>query len=152
MSANPFVADAATSADPQDKYIVPGLERGLRLLAEFSARDRVLSAADLSRRLNVPRSTVFRLLATLSAEKLRAEFGAASIEYFSKDNAAVGATAVSTRAKTTRIHHTHLLRKSTQRRIVRRISRRRARDLAQRGAEEGDLVGRAAVAARPRSA
>lgn len=35
----------------------------------------------------------FRLLATLSAEKLRAEFGAAGIEYFSKDNAAVGATA-----------------------------------------------------------
>ena len=35
----------------------------------------------------------FRLLATLSAEKLRAEFGAASIEHFYKENAAVGATA-----------------------------------------------------------
>ena len=76
MSANPTAAvadataptaNAETENDSQDKYIVPGLERGLRLLAEFSARDRVLSAADLSRRLNVPRSTVFRLLATLEA-------------------------------------------------------------------------------------
>lgn len=66
MSAIPETI-AALSVDAQDKYIVPGLERGLRLLAEFSARDRVLSAADLSRRLNVPRSTVFRLLATLEA-------------------------------------------------------------------------------------
>ncbi|SCU87602.1 Transcriptional regulator IclR family [Cupriavidus necator] len=49
----------------QDKYIVPGLERGLRLLAEFSSRERTLSAAELARRLKVPRSTVFRLLATL---------------------------------------------------------------------------------------
>ena len=53
------------SEDIQDKYIVPGLERGLRLLAEFSRRARTLSAADLARRLKVPRSTVFRLLATL---------------------------------------------------------------------------------------
>lgn len=71
MSANPSTLPPATPATPtaeiQDKYIVPGLERGLRLLAEFSARDRVLSAADLSRRLDVPRSTVFRLLATLEA-------------------------------------------------------------------------------------
>ncbi|NUT13632.1 MAG: IclR family transcriptional regulator [Cupriavidus sp.] len=49
----------------QDKYIVPGLERGLRLLGEFSSRERTLSAAELARRLKVPRSTVFRLLATL---------------------------------------------------------------------------------------
>jgi len=49
----------------QDKYIVPGLERGLRLLGEFSSKDRTISAADLARRLKVPRSTVFRLLATL---------------------------------------------------------------------------------------
>lgn len=66
MSANPETA-AVVNAEGLDKYIVPGLERGLRLLAEFSARDRVLSAADLSRRLDVPRSTVFRLLATLES-------------------------------------------------------------------------------------
>lgn len=49
----------------QDKYIVPGLERGLRLLGEFSRAERTLSAAELARRLQAPRSTVFRLLATL---------------------------------------------------------------------------------------
>ncbi|WP_019447219.1 IclR family transcriptional regulator [Cupriavidus sp. BIS7] len=65
MSANPL--SSAQPAEAEDKYIVPGLERGLRLLAEFSARDRVLSAAELSRRLNVPRSTVFRLLVTLES-------------------------------------------------------------------------------------
>ena len=51
--------------DVQEKYIVPGLERGLRLLCEFSHKDRVLSAPELARRLKVPRSTVFRLLTTL---------------------------------------------------------------------------------------
>lgn len=56
--------DQATD-DSQDRYIVPGLERGLRLLQEFSSRERTLSAADLARRLKLPRSTVFRLLATL---------------------------------------------------------------------------------------
>ena len=33
----------------------------------------------------------FKLLAMLSAEKLKAEFGLASIEHFHKENAAVGA-------------------------------------------------------------
>ncbi|CAG9169008.1 IclR family transcriptional regulator [Cupriavidus respiraculi] len=51
--------------DLQERYIVPGLERGLRLLGEFSRQERQLSAAELARRLKVPRSTVFRLLATL---------------------------------------------------------------------------------------
>ena len=45
--------DADLLKDPQDKYIVPGLERGLLLLCEFS------------RRLALPRSTIFRLLTTL---------------------------------------------------------------------------------------
>ena len=57
--------DTHPADDTQDKYIVPGLERGLRLLGEFSGRQRTLSAAELARRLNAPRSTVFRLLATL---------------------------------------------------------------------------------------
>jgi DNA-binding IclR family transcriptional regulator len=51
--------------DLQDKYQVPGLERGLRLLCEFDRHNRHLSAPELARRLNVPRSTVFRLLTTL---------------------------------------------------------------------------------------
>lgn len=49
----------------QDKYIVPGLERGLLLLCEFSRQNRTLTAPELARRLALPRSTVFRLLTTL---------------------------------------------------------------------------------------
>lgn len=48
-----------------DKYIVPALERGLRLLGEFSRDSRTLGAPELARRLDLPRSTVFRLLSTL---------------------------------------------------------------------------------------
>jgi DNA-binding IclR family transcriptional regulator len=48
-----------------DRYTVPGLERGLRILAEFSRREPRLTAPELARRLGVPRSTVFRLLMTL---------------------------------------------------------------------------------------
>ena len=51
--------------DGADKYTVPGLERGLRLLCEFSRHERNLSAPELAKRLDVPRSTVFRLLTTL---------------------------------------------------------------------------------------
>lgn len=47
------------------RYTVPALERGLRLLGEFSRQDRVLGAPELARRLNIPRSTVFRMLSTL---------------------------------------------------------------------------------------
>jgi DNA-binding IclR family transcriptional regulator len=48
-------------------YVVPGLERGLRILAEFSLLEPALSAADLARRLKIPRTTVFRLVQTLEA-------------------------------------------------------------------------------------
>jgi len=48
-----------------DRYTVPGLERGLRLLGEFSRSEPVLTAPELAQRLGVPRSTVFRLLVTL---------------------------------------------------------------------------------------
>ncbi|MDE2611366.1 MAG: IclR family transcriptional regulator [Burkholderiales bacterium] len=50
-----------------NKYAVPGLERGLRILMEFSKQEPVLNGAELSRRLDVPRSTVFRLLQTLES-------------------------------------------------------------------------------------
>ncbi|WP_430447434.1 MAG: IclR family transcriptional regulator [Pseudomonas piscis] len=59
--------DSDLLKDPQDKYIVPGLERGLLLLCEFSRRNRTLTAPELARRLALPRSTIFRLLATLEA-------------------------------------------------------------------------------------
>lgn len=49
------------------RYMVPGLERGLRLLCEFSREEPALTGAELARRLGAPRSTVFRLLMTLEA-------------------------------------------------------------------------------------
>ncbi|WP_233836749.1 IclR family transcriptional regulator [Paraburkholderia sp. ZP32-5] len=48
-------------------YLVPGLERGLRMLSEFSAREPELGAPELSKRIGIPRSTTFRLLQTLEA-------------------------------------------------------------------------------------
>jgi DNA-binding IclR family transcriptional regulator len=48
-----------------ERYTVPGLERGLRILSEFKRGEPHLSAPELARRLAVPRSTVFRLLVTL---------------------------------------------------------------------------------------
>lgn len=48
-----------------NRYIVPGLERGLRLLQLFDRRQRTLGPPEISRLLGVPRSTVFRLLQTL---------------------------------------------------------------------------------------
>jgi DNA-binding IclR family transcriptional regulator len=48
-----------------DRYNVPALERGLRVLCEFSRDNRTLSAPELARRFELPRSTVFRLLSTL---------------------------------------------------------------------------------------
>ncbi|MDQ0126558.1 MULTISPECIES: IclR family transcriptional regulator [Pseudomonas] len=57
--------DSDLLKDAQDKYIVPGLERGLLLLCEFSRRNRTLTAPELARRLALPRSTIFRLLTTL---------------------------------------------------------------------------------------
>jgi DNA-binding IclR family transcriptional regulator len=67
---------ASGAADPADTfdegaasstYLVPGLERGLRILAEFSAREPVLGAPELSKRIGIPRTTTFRLLQTLEA-------------------------------------------------------------------------------------
>ncbi|MDR5752272.1 MULTISPECIES: IclR family transcriptional regulator [unclassified Caballeronia] len=56
--------DASASSST---YLVPGLERGLRILAEFSAREPVLGAPELSKRIGIPRTTTFRLLQTLEA-------------------------------------------------------------------------------------
>lgn len=51
--------------DGSEKYTVPALERGLRLLGEFGRDSRTLGAPELARRLDLPRSTVFRMLSTL---------------------------------------------------------------------------------------
>jgi DNA-binding IclR family transcriptional regulator len=52
-------------ATGKNRYIVPGLERGLRLLELFGRQTQTLGAPDISRALGVPRSTVFRLIQTL---------------------------------------------------------------------------------------
>ncbi|HJV27741.1 MAG TPA: IclR family transcriptional regulator [Aromatoleum sp.] len=59
------MSDDNSLDNPGSKYSVPALERGLRLLGEFSRHDPVLSAPELARRLDLPRSTVFRMLSTL---------------------------------------------------------------------------------------
>jgi len=48
-----------------DRYNVPGLARGLHLLMQFNRDERELSGAELSRRLGLPRASVFRMLFTL---------------------------------------------------------------------------------------
>lgn len=60
-----MLEDANVNEDK--RYTVPALERGLRLLGEFSRQNRVLGAPELARRLNIPRSCVFRMLNTLEA-------------------------------------------------------------------------------------
>ena len=56
---------APAQASSDERYLVPGLARGLQLLACFSRSERELTGAELSRRLEVPRASVFRLLHTL---------------------------------------------------------------------------------------
>jgi len=63
MNHDPIPFDAPD--DGADRYTVPALERGLRLLAEFGRERRSLGAPELARRFKLPRSTVFRLLTTL---------------------------------------------------------------------------------------
>jgi DNA-binding IclR family transcriptional regulator len=50
---------------PDDRYTVPALMRGLQLLGQFSRSEPELSGADLSRKLDLPRASVFRMLHTL---------------------------------------------------------------------------------------
>ncbi len=49
----------------EDRYHVPALARGLQLLTQFTREERELSGAELSRRLELPRASVFRMLCTL---------------------------------------------------------------------------------------
>lgn len=58
-------ANASADTTRDERYLVPGLARGLQLLACFSRSERELTGAELSRRLALPRASVFRLLHTL---------------------------------------------------------------------------------------
>ena len=55
----------ATKQENSNRYNVPGLERGLAVLREFTRETPELTAPDIIARLGLPRSTVFRLLQTL---------------------------------------------------------------------------------------
>lgn len=59
------IESSEAGGDGADRYNVPALERGLRVLGEFSRETRSLTAPELARRFKLPRSTVFRLLTTL---------------------------------------------------------------------------------------
>src|SRR5688500_14177482 len=51
----------------KNPYLVPGLERGLRLLQLFRRGRAELAAPEIARELDLPRTTAFRLLQTLEA-------------------------------------------------------------------------------------
>jgi len=57
----------AENSETSDKYLVPALERGLRILQEFGFDNSMLGASELARRLNLPRATIFRMLNTLES-------------------------------------------------------------------------------------
>lgn len=50
----------------EDRYIVPGLVRGLRALAAFSPENKEMTLADLARELGLSRSATFRTAYTLT--------------------------------------------------------------------------------------
>jgi DNA-binding IclR family transcriptional regulator len=66
-SLNPSLNADTSVKDPADRYLVPALQRGLQLLGEFKRSDRELTGAELSRRMDLPRASVFRLLQTLES-------------------------------------------------------------------------------------
>jgi DNA-binding IclR family transcriptional regulator len=55
----------STDSKAEDRYTVPALARGLQLLMSFNRGERELTGAELSRRLDLPRASVFRMLQTL---------------------------------------------------------------------------------------
>jgi DNA-binding IclR family transcriptional regulator len=61
----PIRSALMTDTLPIDRYLVPGLQRGLQLLAQFTRTTPQLTGAELSRRMALPRASVFRILQTL---------------------------------------------------------------------------------------
>ncbi len=52
-------------SDNETKYLMPGLERGLAILALFTPEQPQLSLTDIAKRMGISRSSVFRLVFTL---------------------------------------------------------------------------------------
>ena len=57
------------TSPPENRYIVPGLVRGIRLLELFTHKQQEWGLSELARALHMPRSTVFRLVHTLEQLK-----------------------------------------------------------------------------------
>jgi DNA-binding IclR family transcriptional regulator len=53
--------------DKVDRYMVPGLIRGLKILQAFSSEKPLMGVSDIAKELGVPRSTAFRLSLTLES-------------------------------------------------------------------------------------
>lgn len=64
MSDHP-VLEAVDEPKTGGRYTVPALARGLQLMMQFNRDERELTGAELSRRLQLPRASVFRMLHTL---------------------------------------------------------------------------------------
>ncbi|SMG55707.1 IclR family transcriptional regulator [Paraburkholderia susongensis] len=56
-----------TATDADETYLVPALERGLRILELFCHQDPVLTPNVIAQRLNLPRTTAIRLVQTLQS-------------------------------------------------------------------------------------
>jgi DNA-binding IclR family transcriptional regulator len=63
---NPGPHAAPPSAPAEERYMVPGLMRGLAVLEAFSPEQPSLSLAELGRAVGLPRSTAYRLVYTLA--------------------------------------------------------------------------------------
>lgn len=57
---------ATDQAEADDRYMVPGLVRGLQVLESFSAERPELSLSDLGRELGISRSSAYRIAYTLA--------------------------------------------------------------------------------------
>jgi IclR family KDG regulon transcriptional repressor len=54
----------------QSQYVIPSVQRAARILQTVAAADQPLGVSELSRILDLPKSTVFRITTTLELEKL----------------------------------------------------------------------------------
>lgn len=59
------MSDHADPGAPEERYLVPGLVRGVEILRLFNRQRPVIGPPDIARELGIPRSTVFRLAQTL---------------------------------------------------------------------------------------
>lgn len=65
----PMSAESDTPADDADLYLSPPVQRAARLLRHIAAGDAVTHISDTARAIGINRTTLLRLLHTLSAER-----------------------------------------------------------------------------------